>query len=374
MGSFNSNMPVCPANQHCSQWARKNMKYCLCNAKDGVSLFLGLVSVISWGVAEVPQIITNYRQKSTEGLSIGFLLTWIIGDLFNLFGCMLEPATLYTFTTMILAGQAVYYGHIYPRLKQRRQEYKGLKPNVTESVETDRLRISNGRVKTEKVAGRWRNGSDASDGGQNLTSPIPLPALPANASPGRGLYYVSARSLSSSHTPPTGSFFTQRMGPSSFHTVTAVEEPLLSGSNPQSAPAPKTKNMLCLVSLVMFIGSFNLLSTKDRVKETYGKPSGTVMQVGRKLLQINGGLFEGIGSIGNAEIGTFLGWAMAAIYMGGRLPQICLNIRRGNVEGLNPLMFVFALVGNATYVARPLNELTHTYGIYVIHVMESSWS
>ncbi|PKI58928.1 hypothetical protein CRG98_020674 [Punica granatum] len=295
MGSFNSNMPVCPANQHCSQWARKNMKYCLCNAKDGVSLFLGLVSVISWGVAEVPQIITNYRQKSTEGLSIGFLLTWIIGDLFNLFGCMLEPATLptqyymallYTFTTMILAGQAVYYGHIYPRLKQRRQEYKGLKPNVTESVETDRLRISNGRVKTEKVAGRWRNGSDASDGGQNLTSPIPLPALPANASPGRGLYYVSARSLSSSHTPPTGSFFTQRMGPSSFHTVTAVEEPLLSGSNPQSAPAPKTKNMLCL---------------------------------------INGGLFEGIGSIGNAEIGTFLGWAMAAIYMGGRLPQICLN-------------------------------------------------
>lgn len=55
------------------------MKYCLCNAKDGVSLFLGMVSVASWGVAEIPQIITNYREKSTEGLSIGFLLTWIIG-------------------------------------------------------------------------------------------------------------------------------------------------------------------------------------------------------------------------------------------------------------------------------------------------------
>jgi hypothetical protein len=26
-------------------------------------------------------------------------------------------------------------------------------------------------------------------------------------------------------------------------------------------------------------------------------------------------------------IGTFLGWSMAAIYMGGRLPQICLNVR-----------------------------------------------
>lgn len=79
MGPFNSNMPLCPADQHCSQWARKHMKYCLCNAKDGVSLFLGMVSVASWGVAEIPQIITNYREKSTEGLSIGFLLTWIIG-------------------------------------------------------------------------------------------------------------------------------------------------------------------------------------------------------------------------------------------------------------------------------------------------------
>lgn len=26
------------------------------------------------------------------------------------------------------------------------------------------------------------------------------------------------------------------------------------------------------------------------------------------------------------SIGTYLGWAMAVIYMGGRLPQICLNV------------------------------------------------
>lgn len=28
------------------------------------------------------------------------------------------------------------------------------------------------------------------------------------------------------------------------------------------------------------------------------------------------------------------------------------QIKRGNVEGLNPLMFIFALIANATYVAR----------------------
>jgi len=66
----------------------------LCSQKDSAALALGLISVISWGVAEVPQIITNYRQKSTEGLSIAFLMTWIVGDLFNLVGCFLEPATV----------------------------------------------------------------------------------------------------------------------------------------------------------------------------------------------------------------------------------------------------------------------------------------
>ena len=56
----------------------------------------------------------------------------------------------------------------------------------------------------------------------------------------------------------------------------------------------------------------------------------------------------------SSALGTWLGWLMAAIYMGGRLPQICLNIRRGTVEGLNPLMFMFALFGNAAYVGSIL--------------------
>lgn len=56
--------------------------------------------------------------------------------------------------------------------------------------------------------------------------------------------------------------------------------------------------------------------------------------------------------------GQYLGWMMAAIYMGGRIPQIALNIKRGSVEGLNPLMFIFALVGNVTYVASILVRST----------------
>ncbi|RVX05011.1 hypothetical protein CK203_019323 [Vitis vinifera] len=54
-------------------------------------------------------------------------------DLFNVLGCFLEPATLptqfymavlYTITTLILAAQSIYYGHIYHRLKSSRWYHK----------------------------------------------------------------------------------------------------------------------------------------------------------------------------------------------------------------------------------------------------------
>ncbi|EEF41820.1 conserved hypothetical protein [Ricinus communis] len=44
------------------------------------------------------------------------------------------------------------------------------------------------------------------------------------------------------------------------------------------------------------------------------------------LLHVSGGMVHESGAEGSTGIGTFLGWAMAAIYMGGRLPQILLNL------------------------------------------------
>ncbi|XP_071688604.1 uncharacterized protein [Rutidosis leptorrhynchoides] len=219
------------------------MKYCLCSRKDLISLILGIVSVLCWGVAEVPQIITNYKEKSSEGLAIGFLLTWILGDLLNVFGCLLEPATLptqyytavlYLVTTLALASQAMYYGYFF-----------------------------NGTSKRQ------------------------------------------------------------------CHKVFTV---------------------------TIFLCTYNLKLERDSYLSlnSVRPDNGIVMHVGRKLLQASGGLLEGSDGIESIGIGTFLGWGMAAIYMGGRLPQIFLNIKRGNVQGLNPLMFVFALAGNSTYVASIL--------------------
>ncbi|KAA8519016.1 hypothetical protein F0562_016210 [Nyssa sinensis] len=368
MGLSKSSPPMCLRDLHCSQWAREYMKHCLCDVKDGVSLTLGFISVISWGVAEIPQIITNYKEKSAEGLSIAFLMTWIVGDLMNLFGCMLEPATLPTqyymamlfiMTILILAAQTIYYGHIYHRLKSNRQCQKGLKPIKTEAVEKESHFNSGLNKKQNNNADRWGYETNAFVSGVAPSSPISLPARPCSSPPERESFYTSARSLSRSHTPTAGSFLGQRRTPTLLYDRNSIEEPLLGGLVlTQSTPPSSTKTMLCVVSaLTLFLGFSNLHLTESSMlsNTVLKKPNrGVVIQVGRKLLQVTGGLLQETGGTGSSGIGTFLGWGMAVIYMGGRLPQIFLNIRRGNAEGLNPLMFIFALVGNTTYVASIL--------------------
>ena len=48
--------------------------------------------------------------------------------------------------------------------------------------------------------------------------------------------------------------------------------------------------------------------------------------------------------------GQIFGYICAVLYLGSRVPQILLNYRRKSTEGLNALFFLFACIGNLTYV------------------------
>ncbi|XP_020583552.1 uncharacterized protein LOC110026778 isoform X2 [Phalaenopsis equestris] len=366
-GSFSSFI-----NQYGSMLVNTQLIRHLCSPRESIAVILGVISVISWGIAEVPQIITTYREKSTEGFSVGFLMAWIVGDIFNIVGCLLEPATLptqfymallYTATTAILTAQTVYYSCPDHRLKAG----KVCRPEKTDEIEYNTKEKLIGKNSDEKESKLHEyKGSNSLLAGFNVpSSPISVASpIVSYGSTGRDLYYRSARSLSTSPMPNLGSWLTHVRDP--YKTppngmpniltddVDSSSEPLLcSPSSPHDAQPLVVKNTLCVVSsAAFFLGIYVLKLPSNSVFDT--KPQGLVIPVGRKLLQhyavesLLGEHFEGSG------IGTFLGWAMAAIYMGGRLPQIWLNIRRGNVEGLSPFMFIFALVGNSTYVGSIL--------------------
>lgn len=344
--------------------------------RDYVSLVFGLISVFSWAVAEIPQIITNFKNGSTEGVSLAFLMTWVAGDFFNLFGCFLEPATLptqfytalvYTITTVVLVWQTLYYGHIRQWLKARKAKSSPEKKHDCGSKDRSNHTKPVNVPENKDYSAELGKKSDA-DNLKKLSNGIPASSLPIptfspahDRSVGRNLYYMSARSLASSHTPTSGSFLAPtsrgsgRSGPSYILNQSSVDE---EGLLANIEPSPKNSKTILrsVAATVLFIGGLNYFHLHDITAFDYTKTDSKAAFVltGRKILQEASTIaFRDSLTLGEQSVsplGTLLGWIMAAIYMGGRVPQIWKNVQRGTVEGLNPLMFLFALIGNAAYV------------------------
>ncbi|CAH2076359.1 unnamed protein product [Thlaspi arvense] len=302
----------------CVRWVERYFDDCLCNLNDDVSFALGIASLICWAVAEVPQIITNFRTKSSHGVSLSFLLAWVAGDIFNLIGCLLEPATLYTVSTVVLVIQTIYYDYIYRLCTPGRTK-------ICQKEEEDEERRP---LKPQKTMG----------------SAISIPGESYKASPRKEFYYTSARSLAGSGTPPlrTSYFRVAKSGPSAMaidsgsssdEDETMSTLPVVTAKTiTQPRPIPRQAGFGTFLA-----ASVSLPLQAKSLAEKYAHASS------RRLLNER--------RVEHSALGQWLGWLMAAIYMGGRIPQIWLN-------GLNPLMFIFALVANATYVGSILVRTT----------------
>ena len=75
----------------CAEWA-KSFGDCICNSRDLSSFVLGLLSVCCMGICCLPQIIINFVNGSSEGLSLSMILIWTVGDVCNLAGVFLTKA------------------------------------------------------------------------------------------------------------------------------------------------------------------------------------------------------------------------------------------------------------------------------------------
>lgn len=84
----------------------------------------GSVSLACWIIVFTPQIYENWRRKSSEGLSVAFVIIWLLGDLFNVVGSVVQKVL----PTMILL--AVYYTVADTILLLQCYIYRGRKPEV----------------------------------------------------------------------------------------------------------------------------------------------------------------------------------------------------------------------------------------------------
>lgn len=83
-----------------------------------VSGITGSISAC-WIIVFAPQIYQNFVRKSAEGLSLLFVILWLLGDIFNVIGAikqgvlptMIILAIYYTLADIVLLWQCLYYGH-----------------------------------------------------------------------------------------------------------------------------------------------------------------------------------------------------------------------------------------------------------------------
>lgn len=103
-------------------------------------------------------------------------------------------------------------------------------------------------------------------------------------------------------------------------------------------PVPAWKTALYNVSLVLLVMAAGVCGylVSNGNKAPNDSPS-----TGDEDLEVN-------------VLGQVLGWLCAAFYLGSRVPQILLNFERKSVEGISFLFFLFACLGNLTYVVSIL--------------------
>ncbi|KFA79291.1 hypothetical protein S40288_03424 [Stachybotrys chartarum IBT 40288] len=92
---------------------------------DALSGIFGSISMTAWICLLIPQLMANYRAQSADGLSMAFLIVWLLGDATNLIGLHIDLglgalfthlaptavalASYFCVADMVLISQCVYY-------------------------------------------------------------------------------------------------------------------------------------------------------------------------------------------------------------------------------------------------------------------------
>lgn len=116
---------ACPASQDGELlvgWIETVSGSCVYGPVSALSWVAGNVSLLAWLGAQLPQVVVNYMHHSVEGLSLGFLISWFIGDGTNFLGSLLTHqmpfqivlGLYYCFIDTILGCQYWYYTRIKP--------------------------------------------------------------------------------------------------------------------------------------------------------------------------------------------------------------------------------------------------------------------
>lgn len=254
-----------------------------------------------------------------------FIVVWLLGDFFNIFGAVLQGvlptmiilAVYYTLADIVLLLQCFWYKGF-----TLRDDFKKL-DDESES-DTDSLASEHSPLLSERRNGDvYANGN----GSHNDTQRPRISDIDRRASShSQGSFRERYLSIDGTHLSPVTPLHDQ-----------AVSSRRNSAAQPQ---APTNANNLQTILfnlgtiiLVCAAGVFGwYLSARNAPP-----PEAPGSQDPESTLR-----FNMWGQVG--------GYICALLYLGSRVPQLLLNYRRKSTEGISMLFFLFACLGNLTYV------------------------
>ncbi|KAK0630769.1 PQ loop repeat-domain-containing protein [Bombardia bombarda] len=268
---------------------------------EAISGICGSISIACWVVVFSPQIVENFRRGGADGLSVQFIIVWLLGDVFNIMGAVMQGvlptmvilAFYYTLADFVLLGQCFYYrGFTWrdaevPSKPKRRVTTTTTTSDVEPPSERSRLLSSSSSHQQQHAGALERRGSDWS----HLSPAVPLAATDIPLPP-----------------PPPST----RLQAVAFNLLAVL--------------------MVCAAGVAGWW-----------LSRGYGSSGKPDVELTDPSESTDDGLTLNFW-------GQIFGWLCAALYLGSRLPQLLLNWRRKSTDGVSMLFFLFACLGNLTYV------------------------
>ncbi|KAK4622280.1 putative vacuolar amino acid transporter [Fulvia fulva] len=279
---------------------------------EAISGTCGSISIACWVVVFSPQIIENFRRSSAEGLSVEFIIIWLLGDIFNVLGAVLQGvlatmiilAIYYTAADIVLLGQFFYYTGF--RLRDPRPDKKPDNENAAPSERSPLILNGHANGNSEPT----RRPANAADVETRARS--------------RSTFRERLASLDPTHFSPAV--------PIHSHPEETTDSDTMKPHQPRSWVQAILFNSTAIVLVVLAGVAGYYLSPAPPQEHDKSAASDQADSLHFSLW------------------GQIFGYICAVLYLGSRVPQLLLNYRRKSTEGLNALFFLFACIGNLTYV------------------------
>lgn len=264
---------------------------------EAISGICGSISIACWVVVFSPQIVQNFQRGSADALSVQFIIVWLIGDFFNIIGAVLQNvlptmiilAVYYTLADLVLLCQCFYY-----------RGFTWKDPDPCDAPKRP----------DERAALLGNDYANSSSGYVN----------------GNGHHHTNGHHAHDHHD-------WTNLSPA----VPLVSDECKKEEDNRLKPLTVIQSVLWNTGIIIMVCAAGVLGWALGHRAPRGHHHDAAPRDDADVISFS-------------VLGQVFGYLCAAAYIGSRIPQIILNARRRSTEGLSMLFFLFACLGNVTYV------------------------